>query len=86
MFCYLVVDGQRIQVCQRKAVKLFEVDRKKREKSLEAERVRVNNEEQDFFKTLPLYFPTVPSDYCRLSSSKMYLEPIYIHQLPLYTV
>lgn len=40
-------------------------------------RVRVRTEGQDFLKTFLLDPPKVPSHYCRSSSSKMYLEPVF---------
>ena len=47
---------------------------KKRGKSA---RVRVRTEERDFLKSFLLELPKVPSHYCRSSSSKMYLEPLF---------
>ncbi len=52
----------------------------RREKSPEQSdrvRVRVGTEEQDFLQTFLLDLPKVPSHYCRSSSSKLYLEPVF---------
>ncbi|XP_063749802.1 uncharacterized protein LOC134871130, partial [Eleginops maclovinus] len=83
--CFLCVDGRRLRVCQRMFLSTLCIKQwsflkwvGRREESPEkTARVRVRTEERDFLKSFLLDLPKVPSHYCRSSSSKMYLEPLF---------
>ncbi|XP_030292040.1 uncharacterized protein LOC115592917 [Sparus aurata] len=85
IFCHLVVDGRRLRVCQRMFLSTLGIKQwsflkwigRRGESPEKTERVRVRIEQQDFLKTFLLDLPKVPSHYCRSSSSKMYLEPVF---------
>ena len=88
IFCYLVVDGRRLRVCQRMFLSTLGLKQwsflkwvgrrgKSPSEGEKQRRVRVRREEVDFLKTFLLDLPKVPSHYCRSSSSKMYLEPAF---------
>lgn len=85
VFCFLCVDGKRVRVCQRMFLSTFGIKQwtflkwigRRGASPQKTERVRVQTEEQDFVKTFLLNLPKVPSHYCRSSSSKLYLEPIF---------
>ncbi|XP_056458619.1 uncharacterized protein LOC130392188 isoform X2 [Gadus chalcogrammus] len=83
--CFLCVDGKRLRVCQRMFLSTLGIKQwsvlkwvgRRDESPEKTARVRVRTEERDFLKSFLLELPKVPSHYCRSSSSKMYLEPLF---------
>ena len=83
--CFLCVDGRRLRVCQRMFLSTLGIKQwsvlkwvgRRDESPEKTARVRVRTEERDFLKSFLLELPKVPSHYCRSSSSKMYLEPLF---------
>lgn len=87
IFCHLVVNGRRLRVCQRMFLSTLGIGqwsflkwvgrRRKSPEQPNRVRVRAGTEGQEFLKTFLLNLPKIPSHYCRSSSTKMYLEPIF---------
>ncbi|XP_049318931.1 uncharacterized protein LOC125780591 isoform X1 [Astyanax mexicanus] len=83
ILCHLKVDGKRTRVCQSMFLStlgikqwcfLSWVGRREPEK---IKKTSIRNEEVEFLQQFLKDLPKVPSHYCRSSSTKMYLEPLF---------
>ena len=86
LFCHLVAGGCRLRVCQRMflatlGIKQWSflkwVGRRGDSPKRSSKTGRVRDEDQEYLKKFLLDLPKVPSHYCRSTSTRLYLEPVF---------